>query len=92
MNNLTAVKSDVIRYLKHAHGHFDFIFADPPYDLKILHEIHELVFSKQLLKANGYLVMEHASREDYSTLPHFEFMRSYGNVGFSFFPNLVPTA
>ncbi len=90
IDNLSTVKSDVIRFLKHATRKYNVIFADPPYDLKVHRAIHELIFSNRLLTENGYLVIEHSSREDYSELPNFEFTRKYGNVGFSFFLNLDP--
>jgi hypothetical protein len=44
-----------------------------------------LVFSKNLLKPDGYLILEHPAKEKTDAMPHFDFSRSYGNVGFSFF-------
>ena len=88
IDNLTIVKSDVESYLKRTSVRYDLIFADPPYDLKIHRTLHELVFSNSLLTEGGWLIIEHSSRESYEDLSHFEFMRKYGNVGFSFFSNL----
>ena len=61
------------------------IFADPPYDLKGIEQVPQLVFEKQLLKANGVLIVEHAIETDLSALPHFSEKRKWGKVNMSFF-------
>jgi hypothetical protein len=47
----------------------------------------ELVFTNQLLKPNGWLIVEHGPTTDLSKLPHFKEHRSYGNVNFAIFEN-----
>ena len=44
------IRGDVFRFLKSCKQQFDFIFADPPYALKELATLPDLVFERQLLK------------------------------------------
>jgi hypothetical protein len=49
----------------------------------------ELVFSKDLLKPEGWLIVEHGPHTDLSKLEHFKEHRSYGNVNFSIFSKKI---
>jgi 16S rRNA (guanine966-N2)-methyltransferase len=83
--NIYTVKSDVFKFLQgHSHAH-DIVFADPPYELENIPEIHQLVMQNKLVKEGGWLIIEHGPRTDLSQLPHFFEHRKYGNVNFSFF-------
>jgi 16S rRNA (guanine966-N2)-methyltransferase len=84
---LNVFKNDVFRYLNQYKQSFDIIFADPPYDLKEIPLIPGLVFKNQLLKKNGWLIIEHDKRTDLSEFPNFLVQRKYGNVNFSIFQN-----
>lgn len=79
------IKSDVFRFLRNYSQKFDLIFADPPFEMKSIETIPELVFEKKLLSENGILIVEHGSTNDFSTHPYFSEKRSYGSVNFSFF-------
>jgi 16S rRNA G966 N2-methylase RsmD len=57
----------------------------PPYALKELPQIPDLIFEKQLLTAEGIFVFEHGKDYDFSNHPHFLEHRSYGSVNFSLF-------
>lgn len=83
--NMIPIRGDVFRYLKSCKQQYDFIFADPPYALKELPQIPDLIFEKQLLKADGIFVFEHGKDYDFSQYPHFVEHRSYGSVNFSLF-------
>lgn len=82
---VTTVKEDVFRFLAACHDKFDLIFADPPYDLPNIPDIHKHVFENGMLKENGMLIIEHGPGTDLSTLEGFTNSRRYGNVNFSFF-------
>ncbi|MDL2223335.1 RsmD family RNA methyltransferase [Bacteroidales bacterium OttesenSCG-928-M11] len=84
-DNLITMKTDVFRFLTTCSRQFDFIFADPPFALKNLNEIPELVIKHDLLKEGGLFVMEHPKEYDFSTLPLFSQKRIYGAVNFSLF-------
>ena len=82
------IRGDVFRFLKSCHQPFDFIFADPPYALRELPQIPDLVLQGnggKLLKEGGIFVFEHGSNHDFSTHPRFLEHRSYGSVNFSIF-------
>ncbi len=79
------LRGDVFRFLKSCRQQFDFIFADPPYALKELATIPNLIFDKQLLKPDGIFVFEHGKDHDFAAHPHFVEHRAYGSVNFSIF-------
>ena len=79
------LRGDVFRFLKSCRQQFDFIFADPPYALKELPQIPDLIFEKDLLKPEGVFVFEHGKDYDFSDHPRFLEHRAYGSVNFSLF-------
>lgn len=84
---LKIYKTDVFKYIESCTDSFDFIFADPPYDLPNLEQVPRLVLEKKLLKEGGIFVMEHSKANDFSSLPLFREKRVYGSVNFSIFEN-----
>jgi 16S rRNA (guanine(966)-N(2))-methyltransferase RsmD len=84
-----AVKADVFGYLKKCSESFDLIFADPPYDMQKTNDIPEIIFSRKLLNPEGWLIIEHSSRTNFTTHINFSEHRKYGNANFSIFKNLV---
>ena len=84
-NNVQCLRADVFRFIKGSHQQFDFIFADPPYALKELPQIPDLVFAHDLLAPDGIFVFEHGKDNDFSGHPHFVEHRSYGSVNFTLF-------
>ena len=79
------IRGDVFRFLKSCKQQYDLIFADPPYALKELATLPDIIFEKQLLKAEGIFVLEHGKDHDFSGHPHFKEHRQYGSVNFSIF-------
>jgi 16S rRNA (guanine966-N2)-methyltransferase len=85
---INAFKSDVFEFLNNLQSKYDLIFADPPYDLENIPEIHRIVFENKLLNENGLLIIEHGPRMHLDQLTGFTQQRKYGNVNFSFFTYL----
>ena len=79
------IRGDVFRFLKTCKQKFDFIFADPPYALKELPQIPDLVLNGDYLNEGGIFVFEHGKDYDFSEHPRFLEHRSYGSVNFSIF-------
>lgn len=79
------VKGDVFRYIERCSTQFDFIFADPPYQLENIADIPDLVFGADLLAPGGIFVLEHGRQNDFSSHPRFTDKKVYGSVNFSFF-------
>lgn len=87
MDQIKVIKSDGIKFLKSTNDIYHIIFCDPPYDMENFQLIPELVFERNLLKPNGWLIVEHGERTDLSQIKHFTEHRNYGNVNFSVFVN-----
>lgn len=87
--NLTAVKADAFQFLEHQKMPVDIIFADPPYDMEGLERIPQLVFENKLLKPDGWLIIEHSKKHDFSEHPNFYQHRNYGRVNFTFLVNMT---
>ena len=79
------LRADVFRFVKSCRQQYDIVFADPPYALKELPQIPDLVFERALLKPDGILVFEHGKDYDFSQHPRFVEHREYGSVNFSLF-------
>jgi|SRR5690606_20934971 len=80
-------KADVLKFIGSCKEKYDFIFADPPYDIGALPALANMILEKGMLREGGLLVVEHPSlrQMDESKL-HIE-TRKYGNSSFSFYLN-----
>lgn len=83
--NFYAVKANAFLYLKSCGKKFDIIFSDAPYDLEGNDAVIDLVFERDLLKEDGFLIFEHSKEQNFESHPNFWQLRSYGSVQFSFF-------
>ena len=83
--NHTLIQGDVFRFVKSCHQQFDFIFADPPYQLETLADLPELVLSTGILAPDGIFCLEHGKNYDFSSHSRFLEHRTYGSVNFSLF-------
>ena len=79
------LRADVFRFVKSCRQQFDFIFADPPYALKELPQIPDLIFEHQLLKPDGIFVFEHGKDHTFADHARFVDHRQYGSVNFTLF-------
>jgi len=82
---INPLNADAFRVVKKIGRQFDFIFADPPYDLKRLSDLPDLIMSSNLLRKEGLFILEHGKTNDFSSHPDFSEIRVYGSVHFSFF-------
>ena len=88
ISNASVIKADVFKFLKkHTSIKYNFVFADPPYNLARLNEIPNIVFEADLLKDDGIFILEHPKEFDFSKHENFFEIRRYGKVNFSFFEN-----
>jgi 16S rRNA (guanine966-N2)-methyltransferase len=75
------VKADVLKFVNTDVSGFDYIFADPPYDMP---GVQELVrFCLPLLKEDGWLILEHTPSLQFSQEPID--VRNYGSTTCSIF-------
>ncbi len=84
---ITTVKSDLYKFLEKTLQQFDIIFTDPPYSFtdEQFEKIVKTVFNRNLLNADGLLIIEHAKQTDLSQRPYFKNSKKYGGSMFSFF-------
>ncbi|MCR9289130.1 MAG: RsmD family RNA methyltransferase [Bacteroidetes bacterium] len=84
-DNLKIFKADVFKFIKRTQEKYDYIFAGPPYPLPTLDTIPDEIFKHELLKENGWFVLEHNPNHDFTDHEHFLMARNYGTTIFSFF-------
>jgi len=85
IRNLSLIRGDVFKFLSACRTKYDLIFADPPYALEQLPTLPDLILSRDILKENGWLVIEHGKDTDFTNHPNHCETRTYGSVHFSFF-------
>ena len=83
--NWRIVRDDVFRFIRRCSAEYNLIFADPPYALKELGEIPNMILNGNMLKEDGIFIFEHGKDYDFSQHPQFVRHIAYGSVNFSFF-------
>ena len=79
------IRDDVFRFIRRCSAEYNLIFADPPYALKELVEIPNMILNGNMLKEDGIFIFEHGKEYDFSQHPQFVRHIAYGSVNFSFF-------
>jgi 16S rRNA (guanine(966)-N(2))-methyltransferase RsmD len=85
LENVRPVHIDVKAYLKTCSFKYDIVFADPPYELSWLKELPDLVTQANVLKEDGFFILEHPRGVSFAGHTLFFEHRNYGGVNFSFF-------
>lgn len=85
LDAITVLKEDALKFIKQNRVSFDFIFADPPFDMTEIPQLPSLIFDNKLLKPGGLLIIEHPSKLNIDQHPAFINKREYGFSAFSFF-------
>lgn len=85
MENIRPIHIDVKRYLKTCRIKYDIVFADPPYDLPWLKELPDLITGSDIIKDEGFFILEHPRDLSFTDHKLFFEHRNYGGVNFSFF-------
>lgn len=84
-DEINIVQMDVLRFIKLSKKKYDYIFAGPPYPLKWLDQIPDMIFKYELLEDHGLFVMEHNPNHDFKEHPQYQEERNYSQTIFSFF-------
>jgi len=82
---LQVVLSDVYKFVREASAQWDYIFADPPYDMRGVEDFPAFILQAGILKPDGFFVLEHISTKTFDKTPGFKEARHYGQSVFSFF-------
>lgn len=87
IEGLNLIKMDVFKFLQQCTDKYDFIFAGPPYALETMDQLPLIVFERELLKPEGWFVLEHTPRNNFKQYPYYRTERNYGTTIFSIFIN-----
>lgn len=79
-NQVQTMAMPVETFLEKKYGQFDFIFADPPYDLFMMEEMIGLIMNGEWLAEDGWFILEHDKRHDFSGHPKCVFSKAYGRT------------
>jgi 16S rRNA (guanine966-N2)-methyltransferase len=79
------LRYDVLKFIPRCTEKYDLIFADPPYQMKTLKDIPDLILKYQLLNPDGFFILEHGKNDNFASHPNLFEQRIYGSVHFSFF-------
>jgi 16S rRNA G966 N2-methylase RsmD len=85
MDNLRTIRDEAFHFLTICKTTYDIIFADPPYEMDHVVTLPDEIMSRNLLKNEGILIVEHSRHTDFSRHERLVLQRNYGNVHFSFF-------
>ena len=77
--------SNVEIFLEKNQGTYDFIFADPPYDYFKMAEMIDLIVTENWLNEDGWFILEHDKRYDFSSHEKCVFSKPYGRTIVSIF-------
>ena len=75
----------MIKFVRSTPRQWQYVFADPPYDMKGIHDFPAQVLESGILAPGGLFVVEHFNAVAYETVKHFAESRHYGQSVFSFF-------
>lgn len=75
----------VEEYLEQPGQSFDFIFADPPYDFFFMEGIIDMVIDGDILNKDGWFILEHDKRHDFTEHPNCVYSKPYGRTIASIF-------
>ncbi len=82
---IRAIKANAFRYIDKTSEKFDIINADPPYNMENIDQIPDLIFERQILNPEGWMILEHDQHHSFHEHQHFYQLRKYGKVHFSIF-------
>ncbi len=82
---INAVFSDVYKFIEKTERQWDYVFADPPYDMTGIEYFPSKVLESTILKPDGFFVLEHIATKSFEKTEGFQEARQYGQSVFSFF-------
>jgi 16S rRNA (guanine966-N2)-methyltransferase len=85
IKSIKPFRADAFKYLKNNKVKYDIIFADPPYDVKSIESLPDIIFENKMLNPDGWFVLEHSKYFHFQEHTHFKEERKYGAVHFSIF-------
>jgi len=87
-DNIHGYRRDVFSFLKLCINRYDLIFADPPFVLRDIEHLPDLILNSGILNPEGWFILEHSGKYSFSHNPGFLMEKRYGQIHFSFFLKL----
>ena len=84
-DNIKVIQGDVFKLTTKLTQRFDIIFADPPFDLKEIETLPDIILDSTLLNENAWFILEHSQNDAISSHPRLINLRKYGKVNFAIF-------
>lgn len=84
-DKVKVVRDDVFKFIKRTNQNYDVIFAGPPYPLKTIDTIPDVIIDAELIAPGGFLILEHNPNVQFDGHAHLFDQRFYGKTIFSFF-------
>ncbi|MCU0441302.1 MAG: RsmD family RNA methyltransferase [Bacteroidia bacterium] len=85
LGQLQVVQQDAFTYIKQCQTQFDIVFCDAPYAHPQMMTLPKLILQANMLKPNGWLILEHPTLLNFELEPGFMQQRVYGQSCFSIF-------
>ncbi len=85
IEGMTLVQQDVFQFININTRQYDIIFAGPPYRMDNIDKLPDLVLEYNMLKPEGWLILEHNPFQDFSAHSKCFHQRNYGKTIFSLF-------
>jgi len=85
---LKILRRSVFKHIKLDVKSYSYIFAGPPYPLKSIPTIPNLIFESTLLSEEGLFIMEHNSEWNFESHANFTEVKKYSGTYFSFFKHV----
>jgi 16S rRNA (guanine(966)-N(2))-methyltransferase RsmD len=82
---IRAIKANALKFISICSSKYNIIFADPPYEMAAIDKLPDIIFTHNLLKENGLLIIEHSNKYEFCSHSRFYGNRRYGSVNFTFF-------
>jgi len=79
-SQIHSINTDVQHFIQGAPRPYDLIFSDPPYDYPEMPELVERILSEGWLEEDGWLILEHDRRHDFTGHPNCAFSKPYGRT------------
>jgi 16S rRNA (guanine966-N2)-methyltransferase len=84
---IEVIRADVMQFIRNTPDQYDVIFCDPPYAFKLYEEMIRIILDRELLKPEGWCIVEHHSVTKLDHIPERFDKRAYGQNIMSFFGN-----
>ena len=84
-DKVKSIKGNALQFITTTQQKYDIIFADPPYAMEEVDSLPDLVMGRDILREDGFFILEHSGAGRFNDHPNFWQTREYGKVNFTFF-------